>query len=44
MRVEDQDSTEQLDAFRDRMRERATTMGAEAGVAYGELFKLIPEL
>jgi len=44
MHVDDPDSTEQVDRFRARIRERAANAGVDAGVAYGERFKLISEL
>ncbi|MDQ2827404.1 MAG: PIG-L family deacetylase, partial [Actinomycetota bacterium] len=44
MDVDDPSSTEQLDRFRNRIRERAATAGAGGGIAYGEQFKLISKL
>jgi len=44
MDVDDPSSPEQLDRFRDRMRERAASSGAEQGFAYAEKFKLISKL
>lgn len=44
MDVDDPSSTEQLDRFRDRIRERSATAGAGDGIAYGEQFKLISKL
>jgi hypothetical protein len=44
MQVDDPSSTEQLDRFRDRMRERAASAGADAGIPYAEQFKLIAKL
>ena len=44
MQVDDPDAAEQLEAFRTRVTERAADHGARAGVAHGELFKVIREL
>src|SRR5215210_2790415 len=44
MRVDDPDASDQIEAFRTRVVERAAEHGARAGVAHGELFKAIREL
>ena len=44
MDIDDPASTEQVEAFRDKIRARAAEAGTEAGVSYGERFKLISKL
>jgi LmbE family N-acetylglucosaminyl deacetylase len=44
MDIDDPASVEQVEAFRDKIRGRAAEAGAEAGVSYGERFKLISKL
>jgi len=44
MRIDDPDSQEQADSFRDRIRERSAAIGTVRGVKYGERFKLLSEL
>ncbi len=44
MAIDDADSGEQLQAFRDRVFERMRKAGANVGVTYGEAFKLIADL
>ena len=44
MDIDDPTSTEQVEAFRDKIRARASEAGAPAGVAYGERFKLLSDL
>ena len=44
MRIDDPGSADQVDAFHQRIRERAAEHGRAAGLAYAERFKLLPEL
>jgi len=44
MHVDDPASADQLERFRDCIRERAAVAGSAAGVAYGERFKVLSEL
>ncbi|MDQ6725560.1 MAG: PIG-L family deacetylase [Actinomycetota bacterium] len=44
MDVDDPASTEQLERFRDRIRERSATAGAQLGMAFAEQFKLLSKL
>jgi LmbE family N-acetylglucosaminyl deacetylase len=44
MDVDDGGSTEQLHAFREKIRRRAADAGADRGVAYAEQFKLLSKL
>ena len=44
MDVDDHDSIDQLQAFREKIRNRAADAGAGEGFAYGEQFKLIAKL
>ena len=44
MHVDDPNSAQQIERFRDRIRERAAAAGADDGIAFGERFKLLSEL
>jgi hypothetical protein len=44
MGIDDPDSTDEVARFRERVAERASEHGRQAGVAYGERFKALRDL